>query len=62
MDVLAKFATLFRCLYIMPVEIRPKNLSYLKHNNIHYILKKLWIGSRTTKIMTANEKTKLILF
>ena len=33
-----------------------KNLCYLKHDNIHYILKKLWIGSRTTKIMTANEK------
>ena len=21
-----------------------KNVSFLKHNNIHYILKKLWIG------------------
>ena len=21
-----------------------KNVSYLKHNNIHYILKKIWIG------------------
>ena len=33
-----------------------KNVSYLKHNNIYYILKKLWIGIKQTYLSNHRQR------